>query len=72
MPTDPKRISEEELNRRRKVEHELEQEDDGGIVETVDRAFESVVSPFKTNEMNTPDEEDIEDRREANDEASRP
>jgi hypothetical protein len=53
------------------VEHELEQEDDG-IVETVDRAFESVVSPFKTNEINTPDEEDIEDRREANDEASRP
>jgi hypothetical protein len=71
MSTDPKRISEEELNRRRKVEHELEQEDDG-IVETVDRAFESVVSPFKTNEINTPDEEDIEDRREANDEASRP
>ena len=71
MPTDPKRISEEELNRRRKVEQELEQEDDG-IVETVDRAFESVVSPFKTNEINTPDEEDIEDRREANDEASRP
>ena len=71
MSTDPKRISEEEMNRRRKVEHELEQEDDG-IVETVDRAFEYVVSPFKTNEINTPDEEDIEDRREAIDEASRP
>jgi hypothetical protein len=71
MSTDPKRISEEKLNRRRKVEHKLEQEDDG-IVETVDRAFESVVSPFKENEINIPDEEDIEDRREANDEASRP
>lgn len=69
MATDRNHLSEEELNRQRKAQHEAEQQEDDGIVETVDRAFQSAVNPIVT--ANEPDEDELEEQRELNDEATR-
>ena len=65
MATDRNHLSEEELNRQRKAE----QQDDDGIIDTVGRAFESAINPIVT--ATEPDEENLEERRDLNDEATR-
>jgi hypothetical protein len=69
MATDRNHLSEEELNRQRKAQHEAERHEDDGIVETVDRAFQSAVSPIATSDE--PDEDELQEQRELNDEATR-
>lgn len=66
--TDREHRSEEELNRMRKAQHEAKEDDDGGVIDTVEDAFESVVNPLVTEDV---DEEDIARRRIANDQAAR-
>jgi hypothetical protein len=69
MTHDPKHVSEEELNWQRKVRMESESHDVDGIIETIDRAFRSVVNPLVRS--NEPDEDDLEERRETIDKATR-
>ena len=69
MASDRNHLSEEELNRQRKAQHEAEQREDDGIIDTVDRAFESAVNPIVTS--NEPDEDELQEQRKLNDEATR-
>jgi len=65
--TDPDVEREEELNRRRHVD---EDDDDGSIVDTVEAAMDPITRAIQGS--SDVDEEDVEDRREANDAEQRP
>ena len=68
MATDSKDLTEEERNRQRQVQLENAAEDNGGVIDTVEDAFETVLDPLVTEEV---DEEDIARRRLANDQDTR-
>ena len=68
MATDPKHMSEEELNQQRKVQNEAEP-DDPSIVNTLDRSFDAVVEPMMPDEAS--DDDKLQSEREAIDKETR-
>ena len=69
MATDRNHLSEEEQNQQRKVLMESEPHEDDGIIETVDRAFDSGIGPIVDPDI--PDDDDTQRQREANDRETR-